>query len=128
MLPEARKDRCQASKGANLISFSLMATEEKTTLPYYTSESKSPGVDHVVVQNHRQRRKGLRWALGGTILTYLVLRTTHFVVQKQSQGGWEAFRPHRIPPKVAEGIFLWVSPRFVHNQTTNRMTHIIVVV
>ncbi len=87
-----------------------MAAEEKTTLPQHMLESKTSvqGLDEspAEVAQSQRRRKALRWTLAGTVLVCLTLRVVLFIIQKQSQGGREFLRPHRIPPKAAEQIFL----------------------
>ena len=91
-----------------------MAAQEEKILPQYAPQSKHfvqglngsiPPVDLEVAQSHR-RRRNLRWAVAGTILTYLAFRIAPVAVQYQLEGSWGSVRPHRIPPKVAEQIFL----------------------
>lgn len=86
-----------------------MATEEKTTLPHFRTETKDIGqglngslVDFEAARSYR-RRKGLRWALAGTIITCLILRVIPLVAHKQFG---ETFQLHPIPPKAAEEIFM----------------------
>lgn len=90
----------------------LMAAEEKNSFFQYTSERKrfKQGLNDLPVDLEgapgRVRRSSLRWALAGIILILLTARVAPFAVHKQFQGRWESFRPHRIPPKAAERIFL----------------------
>lgn len=90
-----------------------MVAQHEKTLPQYVDsvDSKYPlnGLDAppvgIEATRRERRRRRLRWVVVGTVLAYCAFKAVAFGTVHEWQN-WKLTRPHRIPPKAAEQIFL----------------------